>query len=189
MNRSVVREIVVHGVIATAVVIGAYVFLVEPQQNALRRLDAEVARLESTARRASSDCDSDQLATTLKRVRGVAREVRDKNAFARDRAQLYDFVSELAASHGVEMGPFSPQPAQTGPDAEQLVHLRISAVGSYEQVVRFVDELTDGPGFTRIDDVLIRPVGEHDEPQVRATISTVFVAFPPNAELAAIVEE
>lgn len=189
MSQSVLREIVVHGVIATAVAIGAYVFLVEPQQHALRRLDAEVARLESTARRASADCDSELIALTLQRVRSVTREVQDRNAFAEDRARLYEFVRELATTSGVEVGPFSPQPAQTGPDGEQLVRLRISAVGTYEKAIRFVDGLSESHGFTRIDDVLIRPIGELDAPKVRATISTVFVAFPSNEELAAMVED
>jgi Tfp pilus assembly protein PilO len=172
------RERATHLVIAVSVVIGGYVFLVEPQQKRFDELDARIEHLREQASETSpTDAPRRDLSQRVAQLRSVAREVERGNEAHGDATALYEHLTALARERRIELGPFSPKQREGAKDRPAALSLRIIATGSYGDLADFTDAVQHEAGFSRIVEYNVRPIGDTSNPIVRATMQVEFLHF------------
>ncbi len=183
------RERMTHLVIAVGAVISAHTFLIEPQQKRFQALDVRIEQLEEASQSVSTPVTpTDDVSKRLAQLRNLAREIGRGNEPFDDATALYEHITALADRRQIELGPFSPKQREASKDRPAALSLRIVATGTYEGLAEFADAIQHEAGFSRIAEFSLRPIGELENPLVRATMQIEFLHFDLPDALATLVE-
>ncbi len=189
-SRQTTRDRLTHFVIALSIVAGSYLLLVEPQKRAFEQLEAQVQELRLQAAAAPGEqADSNlESAERLEQLRRVAQEIQQGNEPYLDATRLYEDITALADSRGLELGPFSPKHREASREEPAVLSLRLTASGAYQGLTEFISAIEFQAGFSRIVELGVRPTGDKSDPTVRATIQVEFLKFEVPEALVSLVE-
>lgn len=182
------RTFFAHAMIALGAVVGVQMMLVQPaQQQAgevreqVREMTQQVAQINDPSSNAALLQRREEKA--LVRIDALERD----NSYV-DPADLVTLVQHLGSETGVRVERIDPETLhpRTGvrkgdKRAAQLpteaVSLRIEARGTYRQIARFVAGVESRPGYTRTDEVTLRPTMSPGKDEVGVSIRTAQLAF------------
>lgn len=186
MNRRRLTQLL----IAIGVVVGGYMFLVEPQRKKFDDLDARVRLLSTQMQEdpATPHVGESDVSRQVIRLREMAREVEEGNRPFLDATALYEHITGLAERNRIELGPFSPRHREATRDAPAALSLRLAVAGTYEDLASFVDALQYEAGFGRLTELNFRAIGDREQPRVRASIQIDFLHFEVPSALASLME-
>jgi len=194
------RNVVAHGCIAAAILVGSYMLLVDRLQGRLRASRQESARLAKQV--AESEYFRDlvpAMTESLNRIEAEAELIRKASDTARDDRALYAALMDLAQRSKVrldEVNPATPSktpnadrpvtppgsppaPVAAGPDSrriEKALAYAIVASGTYGDVVGFLRGLQQDMGYSVIRSVNLTPQPDGSG-LVRANLSTEHYSF------------
>lgn len=194
------RNVVAHGCIAAAILVGSYMLVVDRLQGKLRASRQESARLAKQV--AESEYFRDlvpAMTDSLGRIEAEAETIRKASETARDDRALYAALMDLAQRSKVrldEVNPANPSkapnadrpvtppgsppaPVAAGPDPrriEKALAYTIVASGTYGDVVNFLRGLQQDLGYSVIRSANLTPQPDGSG-LVRANISTEHYAF------------
>ncbi len=196
------RNVVAHGCIAAAILVGSYMLVVDQLQGKLRAARQESTRLAKQV--AESEYFRDlipAMTETLNRVEAEAAVIRKASETARDDRALYAALMDMAQRHKVRLdevnpanpskpptperpatppgAPPAPPAAVAGPDArriEKALAYAVVASGSYGDVTAFLRGVQQELGYSVIRSVNITPQPDGSG-MVRANLTTEHYAF------------
>jgi hypothetical protein len=193
------RNVMAHGLIAGAILVGSYMLVVDRLQGKLRASRQESARLAKQV--AESEYFRDlvpAMTQSLNRVEAEAELIRKASDVSRDDRALYAAVMDMAQRHQVRLDevnpatptktpvaerpvtpPGAPPAPPAGPDVrriEKALAYTVVASGAYGDMVAFLRGVQQDLGYSVIRNVNItaQPDGSG---MVRATLSTEHYAF------------
>lgn len=194
------RNVMAHGCIAAAILVGSYMLVVDQLQGKLRSARQESTRLAKQVAESEYFRDLIPVMTeTLNRIEAEADVIRKASETARDDRALYAALMDMAQRHKVrldEVNPANPSkppnaerpvtppgappaPATAGPDArriEKALAYAIVASGAYGDVIAFLRGVQQDLGYSVVRSVNITPQPDGSG-AVRANISTEHYAF------------
>lgn len=199
---SILRETVASGVIACAVVAGAYMFVVDKPRGELSRVRASVQAVVSELAAAEALCEQiPGWVAVLKQSQARAEEIARRGDLARDERALFAAMTGLAAERGVSVEQLSPAGAgqswrrggafrvstPAGRDApfdtlspgDIIVAYSMTATGTYASLASFLRCLRERLGYAQVRLVRMTPVSDQPGAAVRAIIETEHFAFDP----------
>ena len=189
------RAVTAHAVIAIGLVGAAQMLWVSPA-----RERAEEAGRELVALRAVTASDPTSVVAKLETRERRAQErlhaIEEANAYA-DPARIVDLVQRLGDGAGVVIQRIDPkvvEPRSGLRQGDRRAHamptsgvvVTVEAHGGYRDVARFVGALEGRPGFTRTDEVSVRPSLTPGRDDVGVVIRTAQLAFDPDAFVPAV---
>ncbi|GAB4548434.1 MAG: hypothetical protein Tsb0013_09000 [Phycisphaerales bacterium] len=184
------RTLTAHAIIALGLVGAVQMLWVAPARESVEDARREISALQSMA-------DDDPTASIAdieareRHARERAETLRNANTFA-DPARLVELVQRLGDEAGVVVHQINPKPieprtglrqddrrAQSMPTSGVVV--TIEARGTYRDVTRFVTAIEGRPGYTRTDEISLRPSLVPGRDELGVTIRTAQLAFDPTA--------
>ncbi|MFZ4431167.1 MAG: hypothetical protein ACOYPS_12525 [Phycisphaerales bacterium] len=204
------RNVMAHGLIAAAILVGSYMLVVDRLQGKLRASRQESARLAKQVAESEGFRDLVPAMTqSLNRVEAEAEVIRKASDVSRDDRALYAAVMDMAQRHSVRLDevnpatptktpnadrpvtpPGAPPAPPAGPDVrriEKALAYTVIASGTYGDMVAFLRGVQQDLGYSVIRTVNItaQPDGSGT---VRATLSTEHYAFDVTPKVVAAEE-
>lgn len=182
------RQTIMRCVVALGISVLAWQLLTRSQQVGLSQARASlVAREEQLAAFAAAPATVPDLAVATQTLKGQAKIYRDRLALTADTAKLYESIGNLALRQQLRMDRLDPlrTAGQTAGAAAkagfEMTGYAMEVVGTYDGVARFLDQLQNSLGVTRIESLRIEPavIAGKDGSLVRATIETQHLRLPP----------
>jgi hypothetical protein len=178
VNLPVDREFVAQAVIVAAVCAGAWIMLVQPKAQELARLERQIAETDH-AGEALTPQGIEALAARITVSGQRLEEIRRHNAVAEDTSVLYGTIMGLATRRSVRVLAVQPSPLkETAKDSEiQAARLTINVQGRFDDVARFLDDMTGVDAFIRPMSLQVTPADEIGEGAVNVHFGCDVLAF------------
>ena len=178
MSPSIDRELAMHALVATGVCMAAWMFVVKPQRRQLETLEATIARTldqNQNSIRPSRDALNAQSLKINQRV----TEVRSLNALTSDSSQIYGRVMNLADRHHVQIQGMQPDnsPIASVDGQVNTARIKINVDGSYDNVARFMEAVSELSPFVRPNAVQISPTVVDNQPVIAASFVLDALSF------------
>jgi len=173
------RELIAQLIIALAVCVGAWYFLVRPKVTELNTIRSAIAQHQMNG----SGSQSDPLVALAQRavtLRSRIEQIQQQNALTHDTSDLYATVQSLAEKHNIEIIQLQPGADAGRRDAESLVtrrEIRMSVLGSYENVAAFLEHFNDARVFIVPVSLTVSPVQRDDQPLVQVNLTCEALQF------------
>ncbi len=186
------REFISQVVIVLAVCAGAWMMLVQPKTAEIARLEHQLAESSQTSSLSSQD-GIEALAGKFATFGRQLETIRRRNAVAEDASSLYATVMRLASESQVRVQAMQPTPARETAsgkaEAVKVAKLEMTLSGSFENIARFVDRVTQIDAFIRPSGLQLIPIDNPSERAVSARFSCDVLAFDIDAKLAGVGEQ
>lgn len=185
MLASLDRATIVHFLLGLGLVLGGWIFFVQPRLDELEQLETAIAE-HRTHSSSFGLATSDQIAQQASLLRSQVARVDRKNAIAGDSAMLYARIISLAKQHDVRVQNLQGTPAPTTRQKTSVVISRVDFAvhGGYEQVANFIEALDEFGGYLRPSSLQIEPAQVGSEPVVTLRLECDALSFTLPAELA-----
>ncbi|MCH8344863.1 MAG: hypothetical protein IH983_12865 [Planctomycetes bacterium] len=172
------REFVVHAVIALAVCIGAWMFVVDPKVQQLHDVEAMIEQRRARFS-AMNDAVIEQLAIQAATIRARSDEIESRGRLAADTALMYGLIMRLADEHGVQVQTLRPQVESKSRLDQRIVVTRIDVTmkGSFEKIASFLGALDGAPGYLRPSSLHITPTQQDGRPLVGVRLGCEALSF------------
>ncbi len=172
------REFVVHAVIALAVCLGAWMFLVNPKVQQLHDVEAMIEQRRPRFS-AMNDAVIEQLAMQAATMRARSDEIESRGRLAANTALMYGLIMSLADEHGVQVQDLRPQvgskPRIDQPFVATRIDLRVE--GSFEKIALFLEALEGISPYIRLSSLHITPNQQDGRPLVRMRLGCEALSF------------
>jgi hypothetical protein len=179
-------------VTALAVALAGYHMLVKPEARLLKMAQATLAaQAKDLSDVGQLPQVADDLPVAIKQMGDRHHELLAKLNASADASKMYDMIGQLAGKSGVRTDRIDPvrngdsrAASSGGKDKNRLVlesyGYSIEAVGSFDKLAGFIDQLNTSTGVTRISNLVIEPLEtpEGQEQRIRAIITTVHYRMP-----------
>lgn len=188
-NDQLQRHTIMRCVVALGVAVLAWQLIARSQQSGLSQARASlVARQEQLTAFAAAPAVVSDLAAATETLKGQSKKYRDRLAITADAAKLYENIGNLALRQQLRMERIEPlrTTGQTAGAAAkagfEMSGYSMEVVGTYEGVARFLDQLQNSLGVTRVESLRIEPAvtAGKEGSLVRATIETQHLRLPPD---------
>ncbi len=172
------RGFVVHAVIALAVCIGAWMFLVDPKVQQLHDVEAIIEQRRARFS-AMNDAVIEQLAIQAATIRARSDEIESRGRLATDTALMYGLIMSLAEEHGVQVQALRPQVESKSTLDQRIVATRIDVTmkGSFEKIASFLGALDGAPAYIRPSSLHITPNQQDGWPIVGMRLGCEALSF------------
>ena len=179
------RPTIVHFLLGLGLVVGAWIFFVQPRLDELRQLETAITEHRAHAS-TFGIAASDHIAQQASLLRAQVAQVESKNTIAADSAVLYASITSLANQHDVKVQNLQGSPAPTTSQENVVVVSRVDLTvqGGYEQVANFIEALDEFGGYLRPSSLHIGPAQVGGEPIVSARLGCHALSFTLPPELA-----
>lgn len=174
------RELIAHGLIIAAVVIGGWIMFAQPKAQELADLETAIATTRA------SDVPLTQsgievLARRVEQVRDRISDVKRRNELARDSSNLYSEVMALGSKHGVliERLRSGAESRTVAGGKATAIRMDVTIRGDYESMARFLDDVISLPGFMRPVSLSVNPAqGDGREVAARMVCEALSFELP-----------
>jgi Tfp pilus assembly protein PilO len=182
------RQTIMRCVVALGIAVLAWQLITRSQQTGLSQARASLAaRQEQLAAFAAAPATVADLSVATQTLKGQSKKYLDRLAITADTAKLYESIGNLALRQQLRMERIDPlrTAGQTAgaaaKDGFEMSGYSMEVVGTYDGVARFLDQLQNSLGVTRIESLRIEPavITGKDGSLVRATIETQHLRLPP----------
>ena len=172
------RVFVVHAVIALAVCLGAWMFLVDPKVQQLHDVEAMIEQRRARLS-AMDDAVIEQLAIQAATIRARSDEIESRGRLAEDSALMYGLIMSLADEHGVQVQTLRPQVESKTRLDQRIVATRIDVTmkGSFEKIASFLGALDRAPAYIRLSSLHITPTQQDGRPFVGMRLGCEALSF------------
>lgn len=179
------RNIIAEGAIAIALCVGVRMLLVGSAESTLASARASLTRAQSQLEGdAATRLSHTEAAGVLQRAETIAGEVREKSRLAMSESDLFAAIMALGESNHVRIdqvdpgAPVPPKPGEPAPDWTRAAY-SVTAVGEFNDLVRFIDGLEHRAGYLVIHAVRVSPSDDHDVNMLRAVLTFEVLGFDP----------
>ncbi len=172
------REFVVHAVIALAVCLCVWMFLVDPKVQQLHDVEARIEQRQARLS-AMNDAVIEQLAIQAATIRARSDEIESRGRLAADTALMYGLIMSLAEEHGVQIQALRPQVESKSRLDQRIVATRIDVTmkGSFEKIASFLGALDGAPAYIRPASLHITPNQQDGRPLVGMRLGCEALSF------------
>lgn len=152
------REFLTQGTIALTLCLGGWMFLVRPQAEELRRLEAEIAQRKVQIA-GTDQAAVERVAAFAPGIRRRADEIEARNLMA-DSSQIYGRVKTLAENCSVAVNNLRPGPEPQLTKDRPFTAFRVDMTvdGEYENIAMFLDGLDRMGAYLRPISVQLTPI-------------------------------
>lgn len=179
MNTIAKRNLLGEAAIAILVAASAQYFVAQPIMNALTQTDDQVRAASAAITQNSVALDASAIERLLADLRSTSAWVDEQNTSAANPAYMLDSLNRLASQTGVRVehirpletqrlsspppvagppdAPSDPGTLNTAPWTDTRAACDITVTGPFDSVIRFLDSLRTGFGFTNIAGVRLAP--------------------------------
>ncbi len=159
MNLPTNRDLVIQVLIALALCVGGWLFLVKSKAADLREVEARITRSRSQSR-STDHTKFEKIGARVPRLRTRAREIQARGSIAKDLSALYGRITDLAERHQVKINNLRPGvEQQMGGKGQVYIVTRIdmTIVGEFENIAEFLESMYDIGAYLRPILVQIAP--------------------------------
>ena len=185
MLANIDRPTIVHFLIGLALVIGGWLFFVQPRLGEVGNLETAITehRVHASSLGIAA---SDQIAQQAKLLRSQVAQVSHRNMIAGDSALLFARIMGEAKQHDVHVQNLRGAPAPTSNHEIGVVISRLdfTVQGRYEQVALFIEALNELDGYLRFTSLQIGPAHVGRESVVTVRLGCDVLSFTLPAEFA-----
>lgn len=177
-----------HAVIAVGVCAGAWMVLVQPKVQTLARIAA--SEQQQPIRLAPDQWQ--RVGERIAAARTDLDQVAQLNDISLDSNRLFNVMMELGDAHRVQVVSLQPahvssrsrRQSKDRASAASVTRLNISAQGTYQNVARFIDAVSEYSPYFRPHSLQLSPVADGPPPIISARLSCEVLSFTIPRELA-----
>lgn len=182
------RQTLMRCVVALGIAVLAWQLITRSQQVGLSQARASlISRQEQLSAFQAAPAAVTDLAAATETLKAQSRHYRERLAITADTAKLYESIGNLALRQQLRMERIDPlrTAGQTAGAAAkagfEMSGYAMEVVGTYDGVARFLDQLQNSLGVTRIESLRIEPavIAGKEASLIRATIETQHLRLPP----------
>ncbi len=161
MNGPTTRDLVIQVVIALALCVGGWLFLVKSKAEELRDVEARIVQSRIKTQSLSADhTNFEKIGVRTPRLRARARVIQARGSIAEDSSSLYGRITDLAEKHQVKIKNLRPGVERQMGDTDQVfvvTRIDMAIVGEFENIAEFLGSMNDIGAYLRPISVHIAP--------------------------------